>query len=274
MSAKEDSDAANMTRIQMIRDGEWFHLFDMPDVVYAAAKKPGNDIFGSVCFMGRKGLYREVSSGNQPTDVQLTTWKSGYLHDLRYIGSHLYACGTHHQVHTQQGVDWERCDKGPVDFDGAFEAIDGFHEKDIYAVGQSGKIWHFDGAVWTPIESPTELPLFSVLCASDGSLYVAGSNGLLFRRINDKWSEHSNASVTKAVIEDLAEFQGDVYVAAGKNLCLLQNGVLVPLDIPVSGTFSSVDLDTCDTALWSVGDECIVRFDGKNWRQYSNPDNA
>lgn len=68
---------------------------------------------------------------------------------------------------------------------------------DVYAVGsntsgRSGFIWHFDGASWTTLALPADLPrragelpgLFKVWGAGD-EVYFVGADGLVLRRVGD-----------------------------------------------------------------------------------------
>ncbi|MBL8918769.1 MAG: vanadium-dependent haloperoxidase [Myxococcaceae bacterium] len=69
---------------------------------------------------------------------------------------------------------------------------------DVYAVGantsgRSGFIWHYDGASWTAVQLPADLPrragevpgLFKVWGAPSGEVYFVGSDGLALVRSTD-----------------------------------------------------------------------------------------
>ena len=138
----------------------------------------------SLSFLGRAGGFREIPRGSTPIDTQINIRDAGYLNDLKYIGDHLYCCGGQRQVHRLDATGWSRVDAGAFVPLGAgdhisFEGIDGFSETDIYAVGWPGDIWHFDGRLWTQLSSPTDYPLFCVLCSKSGDVYIGGSNGAL-----------------------------------------------------------------------------------------------
>ena len=79
------------------------------------AAKPGSakNPRGTLCLLGRLGYYREIVSGSKPTEARLDRKDAGYLMDLRYIGTHLYACGGQNQVHRQVGKRWERVHATP-----------------------------------------------------------------------------------------------------------------------------------------------------------------
>ena len=271
-----------ITRVQLCHGNKtWNALYDIEDIVYAATKKPGSpkNPRGTICLLGRKGFYRETISGSPPADAQLDT-EDGYLMDLRYIGEHLYACGVQNQVHRQVGKRWQRMDLGTFaplgdEVDRSFESIDGFAEDDIYAVGMSGAIWHWDGKRWAQLDSPTNYPLFCVLCSSTGDVYLGGSKGLIFKGSRDRgWEDLSNTAVTEEVLEDMTEFQGKVYVTATEALVATDGGPIEAVSVPVRGRKAYYAIDSVPDALWCVGDQCVLRFDGQHWEKFIDPNNT
>ena len=274
----------SVTRFVARFDGDtWGHLYDVEDVVYAATKKPpppGGKPRPTVCIMGRRGLYREVVSGTPPVDTRVSIRDAGYLMDLRYIGTHLYACGGQNQVHKQIGKQWRRMDQGifkPIgeEVDRSLESIDGFSDDDIYAVGSRGSIFHWDGGGWTQVDSPTNYPLNCVLCASDGKVYAGGSGGILLRgRRDEAWEDLSDPSVTQETLEDMAEFQGRVYVTATTALLSTDGGTVTKVSVPAKGKKAYYAIDSNEEALWVVGNESVLQYDGKKWRSFVCPDNV
>jgi hypothetical protein len=205
---------------------------------------------------------------------------AGYLEDLKLIGKRLYACGGQRQVHRLDASGWKRIDKGafvPLG-DGdhcSFHGIDGFSETDIYAVGWPHDIWHFNGRTWRQLESPTEYPLFAVHCSESGAVYVAGSNGVLFKGDRERgWDDLSDPAVTTEVIEDLVEFRGQIYGAATEHLVATAGGTMKPVDVPLRGAKAYVAIDASKDDLWVVGDESILQFDGKTWKRHICPENV
>ncbi len=66
--------------------------------------------------------------------------------------------------------------------------MDGFSKNDLYAVGGTNDVWHFDGEQWRYIDVCDEqmLPL-SVCCAEDGYVYVGGAWGIVLRGRGEEW---------------------------------------------------------------------------------------
>lgn len=53
---------------------------------------------------------------------------------------------------------------------------------DIYAVGQGGRILHYDGADWNSLTSPTSETLLGVWGPSADDIFVVGENGTILRK--------------------------------------------------------------------------------------------
>lgn len=272
----------SVTRFMICNNGEWFHLKDFDEVVYAAVKKPVpvGARRGPLCVLGRRGHFQETPSGQAAIDGMIDTSSAGYLMDLRLIGGSLYACGVQNQVHRQVQGRWLRMDEGifkPLGetVDRILESIDGFAEDDIYAVGSQGSIYHWNGKRWQKIETPTNLPFFSVLCASDGYVYVGGSGGLLYRgRHGQPWKELTDPDVTESSYVGMTEFQGKVYLTATEVLVVTDGDTAEVVDVPLDGEKAYYAVDSHPEALWCVGDECVLQYDGRDWRRFICPDNG
>ncbi len=271
----------SVTRFYVVSGDRWGFLEDMDEIVYAATRKDDASGAPTLCRMGRRGLYRETPFGGATHEVRLAV-DPGYLLDLRSIGGALHACGTQNQVHRQVAGGWHRIDAGtfaplgPAGVDRSFEAIDGLAADDLYAVGQSGAVWHFDGRAWTALERPTTYPLFAVLCASSGDVFVAGSNGTLFRGGRGRgWTPLGDPALTRATLVDLAELQGKVYIAGGAALLTIEGDSLARVEVPLAGplAFDALDVDRDRRSLWSVGDGCVLRCTGARWDRLECPDN-
>lgn len=276
-----DGDDPSTTRISVCDRGTWGDLGDLDDIVYSLARKPdvSRKPVPTVCIMGRQGKYRELATKKPAVDTKIDIVDSGFVLGLKYIGKHLYACGTQNRVLMQVRGDWIRIDKGiysPLEdeIDRSLNAIDGFSDHDIYAVGDCGIVLHWNGRKWRSIASPTSLSLYSVLCASSGDVYVAGAGGVMFRRTGKKpWVKLGNAAVTTEAIESLAEHKERIYAACHEALLLVEDDKLGVLKVPLRGKHAYDALSSSSELLWCVGDESVLVFDGVGWRKYVCPDN-
>jgi hypothetical protein len=193
--------------------------------------------------------------------------------DLRYCGAiagYAYACGMNRQVYRRTAeAEWlamhaTESKKGEV---AGFEAIDGFDEKEIYAVGWEGEIWQLVKKKWVERESPVNVILTGVECAGDGVVYVCGQNGTLLSGRNDEWEvlEQNNLEDD---LWDLCWFNKKLYVASMSYLYQLEGTELVPVEFGKDAPDSCYKLTEADGVLWSVGQEDLFSYDGKTWTRW------
>ena len=111
----------------------------------------------------------------------------GVLRDIRLIGDHVYVTGMKRQVYRRESPSiWSRQDRGVViptvdNIVAGFNSIDGFSENNIYAVGWSGEIWHYDGKIWQDVASPTNIKLERIICVDPDKVYICGQAGILIK---------------------------------------------------------------------------------------------
>jgi hypothetical protein len=185
--------------------------------------------------------------------------------------------GGHHRIHRLDGKMWKSIDGGVYIASAKGEAkslasIDGTSASDLYAVGSSGVIFHFDGKRWAAQKSPTEFGLQRVLSVSKDEVYLCGNTNGLYRGSRSSWKALTryDKSVT---FWDMAWFAGKLYVCSKAKLFVLEKDELVEVKIPVRGPLGFYRMDARDGELWTCGNECVLRFDGKKWKQYVFPDN-
>ena len=104
----------SITRVSMIKDGQWYHWVDLDDIVHAGLLRTRRqaDEPRRFCLLGRRGLLRETTSGQAAVDTQIDL-PHAHLLGLREVRGVLYAFGTQNQLH-QQLADgtWQRIDAG------------------------------------------------------------------------------------------------------------------------------------------------------------------
>ena len=194
----------------------------------------------------------------------------GDLRFVRSIGGHAYATGMDRQVYRRQGRDeWVCIDESmrPAKDDESlvgFNGIDGVSEKEIFAVGFQGAIWHYNGRTWKELQSPTNIVLSSVCCAGDGNVYACGRRGTLLRGDRRRWEviDHGKSN------EDfwgLAWYQNKLYVSSLRRVLTLEKGDrlrMVDMDEPVT---SAYHLSAQDGVLLSIGPKDVMLNDGAKW---------
>lgn len=215
---------------------------------------------------------------------------------IRQIGEQLFACGFNGQVYQRFAAnDWRPIDAGlfktplALPSDGSIEAfaqalldkighdihlncIDGFHEHDLYAVGDQGCLAHYDGSQWDRIATGTDEHLQWVRCYGTDEVWVCGFNGALLK------GNASRGFVQLARSDEtwwcLAQHQGRIYLSSRNGIFALAANGIERVSTGLSPEPSeSYRLDARDGALWSMGEKDMVRLHGGAWQRIDHPDN-
>jgi len=200
------------------------------------------------------------------------------LHEVRAIGQHFYAVGMRRQVFRlpMAGGTWEKIDSGAFVSDSSreiagFLSVDGFDDDDVYAVGYGGQIWHFDGAQWHQLSSPSNLRLECVRCSPDGQVLVCGAQGLVMQGRMDHWKVIEQNLVEEDLLS-LAVLSNQVFLADESSSLLLWHGGDFSEVQPRKGeAISTGFLDTCGKYVVSIGESDIFLYDGKTWKAVPLP---
>ncbi|MFY2561267.1 hypothetical protein ACN469_26945 [Corallococcus terminator] len=193
------------------------------------------------------------------------------IRNAREIAGWVYACGMKRQVYKRIGdAKWVAMNAPPAAAaeKAGFEAIDGTSETDLYAAGWGGEVWRYDGKSWSPCESPTRVILSAVCCAPDGTVYVAGQQGVLLRGRGSSFAVVPWAEAVTSDLWDLCWFRGKLYVATLSALYTLEGNRLVEVDFGEAGTPTCYGLATAEEVLWSIGRDDVASFDGTTWKRY------
>lgn len=75
-------------------------------------------------------------------------------------------------------------------------------------------------------------------------------------------------------IEDMAEFDGCIYLTTTDDLFSFDSQRLRQVDVPLEGEKAHYTIDANSEALWIAGDECVLRFDGRRWDMYPCAENS
>jgi len=119
-------------------------------------------------------------------------------------------------------------------------AIWGTAKDDIYVVGDGGSAFHFDGAVWTEMSTPTNEILLDVWGFAGGPVFAVGANGTILRANGMNWLKMpfpANPGTESTVLPTLRAIWGT----------------------------SPTDILVCGDALG--GNHAMLHYDGVQWRQ-------
>jgi hypothetical protein len=275
-AAREYEDA-EFARICTYADGDWKY-FDLDFTVNAiyGTHKPIRTLY---C-LGRDGRISVRRKGG-PFEERIPeagagAGQLGYVERIREIAGKFYACGVAGQIYRREEKGWVHFDKGVLDPQGppkalSLDCIDGSSQNDLYAVGEKGQIWHYDGKSWKRKESPTNLDLNWVRCVSPDEVYVCGNKGRFYRGRLDKWEDFSFTRMT-GDFWCVEVFQSVPYLAADAGLFVFDGKKVIPAETGLEKA-EGHRLHANDGVLWSFGVDQLSFFDGKKWTYVKHPDN-
>jgi hypothetical protein len=248
-----------------VYQGQWHSAgkVDWDSTAIAVARKPDE----KMVLIGEDGDVFTYVGGK--SDVESIKPAPKLIRSARTIDGYVYVCGMKRQCYRRAG-DRKWVDmSAPVSKEKVgFESIDGFGEKEIYAVGWQGEIWQYDGKKWKDRNSPTNVILTAVCCAGDDNVYVAGQTGVMLRGRHDEWELIDWEDEVDVDLWDLCWFQNKLYVASNTDLFTLEGNTLVAVDFGEIGTPTCFSLTTSQGVLWSIGKDDVASFDGTIWRIY------
>ncbi|MBZ9708667.1 hypothetical protein LB543_18265 [Mesorhizobium sp. ESP7-2] len=141
---------------------------------------------------------------------------------------------------------------------GVIFSIRGVSGRDLYACGTNGLLWHFDGS-WTRIQLPTNQRLLGLLALTASDILVCGAGGVLFRGSDINWNDVSQPGHD---FHSLADYRGAIYLAGGSEGVFRFDGTAIT---NVKNTITSYRLVSNASYLASAGDVIAARFDGQSW---------
>ena len=248
-----DPDALLTRPVASLPGGKWTVINDI-DVNELASggtafEQDGKKYLLAVFRFGDSFMYQGTSRVALPAPSPL-----GFLSGTRLIGSSSYACGSQNAVYRLSKRIWvDVAGSLRVKYGGPSDpilnAIDGFDEQDIYAVGYNGSIVHFDGTRWQQLDTPTNQHLHQVLCHTDGLVYACGRGGVVLRGRQDRWEDLSSPERTQD-FWGLAAFKGEVYLCTYQQLFRIVGRDLTGIVVPVNSAGSFYRLASNESFPW------------------------
>ena len=230
---------------------------------------------------GKRGEMVEIRQGVSRIDriegAGTSKGGLGYLSQVRSIGGQLFVCGYRRQVYRLQddgqwallsGAIIDRRPEGPWN---GFESIDGFSPTDLYAAGDEGEVWHFDGVNWVQCDVPTNRTIADVRCI-DGVVWLCG-DGVVISGDRYGWTLVNGDDSVSENWWSIEKFGDSMFLAGNDVLATVQGQLVNPVRIPGRASISAHRLCAVPGALWSLGEEHLLRFDGANWIETVCPQN-
>ncbi|MCP4352538.1 MAG: hypothetical protein GY795_44330 [Desulfobacterales bacterium] len=144
---------------------------------------------------------------------------------------------------------------------------------DVFAVGDSGTILHYNGTDWTEMSCPVSNDLYGVWGTSGYNVFAVGDSGIILHYNGTEWTEMSST-----VSEELRGIWGSF---AGSNVFAVgMGGVIVRydgadwtrMDSMTTGNLWSI-WGNSENHMFTVGDwGTILFYDGSDWTPMSTTD--
>lgn len=156
------------------------------------------------------------------------------------------------------------CWSNPLPQGNTFQALWSISASDVWAVGDAGTIYHYDGARWSASSSGITDTLNGVWAASATDVVAVGNSGKVIRWDGTKWA--AEASGTNRRLTAIWGNSTDAWaVGEGGTILKRSAGTWTSQTSGVASNLNGV-WGRSSTEVYAVGDAGVIRkFDGSNW---------
>lgn len=138
--------------------------------------------------------------------------------------------------------------------------IHGHPKHGIYACGEMGAVHRLAGAGWQPLELHRHDQLRGIDVAPDGTIRVAGDDGVCLRIADEEVTElEADDGMTYLAVRT---FQGKAYWGDETGVNIEDGDAILPFENTEIGS----DLRSDGDYLYVAGTDTAWRFDGKEWK--------
>lgn len=151
-----------------------------------------------------------------------------------------------------------------------FSALDGFNQNDIYAGGNKGDCWHYDGKNWERNDLPINSDISSIICAPSGEVYISSRLGpVLIGRNNtweiiDKYKNITHSVWFKKRIY-LVSHDGRIYTHNEGDKTLTEASFKTKYPEYMHHLIQGIA--SCDECLVIYTEVQVYAYDGENWHE-------
>ncbi len=208
----------------------------------------------------------------------------GRMQDIQEIGDTLFACGDGLQFfkRAQHGTwqclapDLRQPPRVPPSEYFIMPRINGPNEREVYAVGQRGAIFFWDGQAVRRLDSPTTATLIDVCVEADDVIWICGGDGTLLRGNHRTGFALCPGTRGTSLFQRMTLFDGRLYLAAGggdpSGLFAYDGAKLTRVRTGLRPTIAAPHLvGSAHGALWAASVKDILRFDGTRWERIDFP---
>ncbi|MBN1189841.1 MAG: SBBP repeat-containing protein [Dehalococcoidales bacterium] len=148
-------------------------------------------------------------------------------------------------------------------------AVWGSSGSDIFAAGYDGTILHYDGSAWDTMDSGTDEWLYDVWGSSGGDVFIAGGHGTILHYDGSNWDE-MDSGTGEPLFGIWGSSVNDVFATGANGTILHYKG----------SAWSSMNVDTSavltciwgssSTDIFAAGHGIILHYDGSAWSEIFN----
>ena len=151
-----------------------------------------------------------------------------------------------------------------------FSAMDGFGQNDIYAGGNKGDFWHYNGKIWTRKDLPLNADISSIACASNGQVYIGCRIGPVLAGRDEKCSiiDESKQITHSAWFKGriyFADKLGRIYTHYDGDKELTEAVFKTPLPDHMRHRIKGIA--SCEECLVAYTEEQAYAYDGEIWHE-------
>lgn len=153
-----------------------------------------------------------------------------------------------------------------------FRDMAGFSECDMYAVGDKGSAYHFNGEKWNQISFPTNIRLTTVSCAGDDKVYITDKNCSVWVGRGSTWEMLIENDKSLSFF-DSAWFDGRMWFANDYGIWIVENDQLVlakdaqhkPIPEEIAILCGRIDVSPDNQRMLVCGQRGAAVFNGNTW---------
>ncbi len=171
------------------------------------------------------------------------------------------------------GAAWQR-DVTGAGAPNTFFGIAGSAANDVWAVGDAGTIWQYNGTNWQPRSSGLTATFNSIVALDTQNVWAVGNGGSVLR-YNGTYFSPQNIGATGSLQAIWASGPSDVWAVGSGGQAWRYNGTTwTATDSKTTASLNGV-FGLGPNQIWAVGDSGIIRFfDGSSWAIVSSGSGA
>ena len=142
--------------------------------------------------------------------------------------------------------------------------IDVLNENFAVAVGESGKVYFYDGSIWSEQETMATETLRGVAVISETDIYVVGDEGVIHYN-GTIWNQPAGGAPTTLCYCIEYASASDVWIGADNGAVWHYNGTnWIETSMGGSSYISDIQIDNSESG-WAINEGEVYRFNGVAW---------